>query len=208
MFSFSKKPAVPQLPNRIWKTKTECLRGLASAAMKHTLAGGSAMVIAFFDEEAKVCTNFFGSNGIPSTVITANNIPDIAPKGIHVITAHEVVGSQHLQRTIQQTNNVLLLFRGRYPIAIPENGVLEKLPMSKGNGAFYLSMEDEFLKTFGMERMVGLMEQLGMKDDESVEHSLVDRAIANVQRKLAEKKSDHKCSSEHEWFQRNVHSRL
>ena len=53
-----------------------------------------------------------------------------------------------------------------------------------GSSRFYLSLEDNLLRIFGSDRLSGLMQRLGMKDGESIEHPWVSRAIENAQRKV------------------------
>lgn len=53
-----------------------------------------------------------------------------------------------------------------------------------GSSRFYLSLEDDLLRIFGSERIQGLMERLGMSDDEPIEHRFVNKAIANAQKKV------------------------
>jgi preprotein translocase subunit SecA len=54
----------------------------------------------------------------------------------------------------------------------------------KGSSRFYLSLEDDLLRIFGAERITGLMERLGMEEDVPIEHSMVNKAIENAQRKV------------------------
>jgi len=53
-----------------------------------------------------------------------------------------------------------------------------------GSSRFYLSMEDDLMRIFGSDRVSGLMQKLGMKEGEAIEHPWVSRAIANAQRKV------------------------
>ena len=53
-----------------------------------------------------------------------------------------------------------------------------------GSSRFYLSLEDDLLRIFGGERITGIMEKLGMKEGEPIEHSLISRAIENAQTKV------------------------
>jgi preprotein translocase subunit SecA len=53
-----------------------------------------------------------------------------------------------------------------------------------GSSRFYLSLEDDLLRIFGAERITGLMERLGMEEDVPIEHSMVNKAIENAQRKV------------------------
>jgi preprotein translocase subunit SecA len=53
-----------------------------------------------------------------------------------------------------------------------------------GSSRFYLSLEDDLLRIFGSDRISGIMERLGMEEDEPIEHSMITRAIENAQRKV------------------------
>lgn len=59
-----------------------------------------------------------------------------------------------------------------------------------GQSRFYLSLEDDLLRIFGAERITGIMERLGMEEDEPIEHGLVTRAIENAQRKVEARNFD------------------
>ncbi|HEY2899604.1 MAG TPA: preprotein translocase subunit SecA [Polyangia bacterium] len=53
-----------------------------------------------------------------------------------------------------------------------------------GSSRFYLSLEDDLMRIFGAERITGLMERLGMEEDVPIEHTLINRAIENAQKKV------------------------
>jgi preprotein translocase subunit SecA len=45
-------------------------------------------------------------------------------------------------------------------------------------------MEDDLMRLFGGERLKNLMQRLGMREGEEIEHSLISRAIANAQKRV------------------------
>ncbi|WP_136797690.1 MULTISPECIES: preprotein translocase subunit SecA [Desulfosediminicola] len=53
-----------------------------------------------------------------------------------------------------------------------------------GSSRFFLSLEDDLLRIFGSDRITGIMEKLGMEEDEPIEHSMISKAIENAQRKV------------------------
>ena len=53
-----------------------------------------------------------------------------------------------------------------------------------GSSRFYMALEDDLLRIFGGERITGIMEKLGMKEGEPIEHNLISRAIENAQSKV------------------------
>jgi len=53
-----------------------------------------------------------------------------------------------------------------------------------GRSQFYLSLQDDLLRIFGGEKISGLMERMGMQENEEIQHPWLSRAIANAQRKV------------------------
>ncbi len=53
-----------------------------------------------------------------------------------------------------------------------------------GTSRFYLSLEDDLLRIFGGERITKVMDRLGMKEGETIEHGIISRAIENAQKKV------------------------
>jgi len=53
-----------------------------------------------------------------------------------------------------------------------------------GSSRFYLSLEDDLLRIFGSDRISGVMEKLGMEEDEPIEHQMISKAIEGAQRKV------------------------
>lgn len=53
-----------------------------------------------------------------------------------------------------------------------------------GNSKFFLSLEDDLMRIFGSDKISGLMNTLGMKDDEPIEHKMITNAIAKAQKKV------------------------
>jgi len=53
-----------------------------------------------------------------------------------------------------------------------------------GSSRFYLSLEDSLMRIFASDRMSGLMQRFGMKEDEAIEAGMLNRAIENAQRKV------------------------
>jgi len=53
-----------------------------------------------------------------------------------------------------------------------------------GSTRFYLSLEDSLMKIFASEKTASMMKKLGMKEGEALEHSWLNRTIANAQKKV------------------------
>mgnify|MGYP004531776009 FL=1 len=55
-----------------------------------------------------------------------------------------------------------------------------------GSSTFYLSLEDKLMRLFGSERIAGMVDRLGMGDDEALENNMLSKAVENAQRKVEE----------------------
>jgi preprotein translocase subunit SecA len=53
-----------------------------------------------------------------------------------------------------------------------------------GSSQFFVSLEDELMRRFGSERIAGMMEKLGMDDDQPIEHKWISRSIESSQTKV------------------------
>jgi preprotein translocase subunit SecA len=53
-----------------------------------------------------------------------------------------------------------------------------------GSSRFYLSLEDDLMRLFGSERIAGVMDRLGVKEGEVIQHSMVTRAIERAQKRV------------------------
>ncbi len=55
-----------------------------------------------------------------------------------------------------------------------------------GSSEFYVSLEDKLMRLFGSERIAGVVDKLGMKDDEAMVSGMLSKSIENAQRKVEE----------------------
>jgi len=53
-----------------------------------------------------------------------------------------------------------------------------------GSSRFYLSLEDDLLRIFGAERISGIMDRIGIEEDQPIEHKYISRAIENAQKRV------------------------
>jgi preprotein translocase subunit SecA len=53
-----------------------------------------------------------------------------------------------------------------------------------GSSRFYLSLEDELMRRFGSDRIAGLMNRLGMEEDQPIEHGIISKSIESAQTKV------------------------
>lgn len=127
----------------------------------------------------------------------------------HALLAEKVSGGFALPRikTFLKSPENKIVFGERYPLAENEIKVAERLsfegiplPLT-----IYSSLDDAFFKAFGGDRIKGLMERLGLAENEFIEHPMIENSIENAQEKLAKKVSvESHTRSATEWFNRNI----
>ena len=55
-----------------------------------------------------------------------------------------------------------------------------------GSSIFYVALEDDLMRMFGSERIAGLMDRMGYKEGEVIQHSMITRSIERAQKKVEE----------------------
>ncbi len=60
----------------------------------------------------------------------------------------------------------------------------------EGNSIFYVSLEDDLMRIFGSESMNSILEKLGLKDGESIDHPWINKALERAQQKVEARNFD------------------
>jgi len=55
-----------------------------------------------------------------------------------------------------------------------------------GSSQFFVSLEDDLMRLFGSERISRIMDRIGLKDGEVIQHSMISRSIERAQKKVEE----------------------
>ncbi|MCK9616756.1 MAG: preprotein translocase subunit SecA [Lentimicrobiaceae bacterium] len=55
-----------------------------------------------------------------------------------------------------------------------------------GSSQFFVSLEDDLMRMFGSDRIAGIMDRLGLKEGEVIQHSMITKSIERAQRKVEE----------------------
>ncbi len=60
----------------------------------------------------------------------------------------------------------------------------------EGNSMFFVSLEDDLMRLFGSDTMNSMLEKLGLKDGESIDHPWINKAIERAQQKVEARNFD------------------
>jgi preprotein translocase subunit SecA len=55
-----------------------------------------------------------------------------------------------------------------------------------GSSRFYLSLEDDLMRLFGSDRIASIMERLGLKEGDVIQHPMITRSVERAQKKVEE----------------------
>jgi len=55
-----------------------------------------------------------------------------------------------------------------------------------GSSAFFVSLEDDLMRMFGSERIAKIMDRMGIKEGEVIQHSMITKSIERAQKKVEE----------------------
>ncbi|HBK72397.1 MAG TPA: preprotein translocase subunit SecA [Flavobacteriaceae bacterium] len=55
-----------------------------------------------------------------------------------------------------------------------------------GSSQFYVSLEDNLMRLFGSERVAKMMDRMGLKEGEMIQHSMISKSIERAQKKVEE----------------------
>ena len=89
-----------------------------------------------------------------------------------------------------------------YPLAEKENELYKKLDLKEVK--VWSALDEPLFHRFGGEKIIQLMRQLGMKEEEPVEHNMISKAIRNAQEKIASKITvEQSARSQQDWLAKN-----
>src|SRR6202034_4117009 len=55
-----------------------------------------------------------------------------------------------------------------------------------GSSQFFVSLEDNLMRLFGSERIAKMMDRMGLKEGEVIQHSMITKSIERAQKKVEE----------------------
>jgi hypothetical protein len=96
-----------------------------------------------------------------------------------------------------------VVFVEHHPSGIKEKELLEKLPIREA--IFYSALDEPLFKHFGGDKIVLMMEKLGLSENEAIEHPMISAAIENAQEKISTGLViEHSAQSQADWFSKNI----
>lgn len=181
--------------DQIYKTVKEKYEAIVQdIAEKHKI-GRPVLVGTISIEKSEVLSKFLSKKGVPHEVLNAKNhereahivenagergavtiATNMAGRGTDIKVKPEILelGGLHIVGTERhESRRIDNQLRGR----TGRQG-------DHGSSRFYLSLEDDLLRIFGSQRIAYIMDKLGMKEGDPIEHPLISKSIENAQKKV------------------------
>lgn len=96
-----------------------------------------------------------------------------------------------------------ILFAEHYPLVSKESKLFEKLSLKEVT--IYSALDEPVFLHFGGDKIINMMKQMGMKEDQGIQHKLISGAIVKVQDKIEKKvPNEILCHSPEEWLGQNL----
>jgi hypothetical protein len=103
---------------------------------------------------------------------------------------------------LTQIGGKRVAFAEHYPLPQKEKDFFERLELQEAE--VWSAMDEPLFKEFGSDKIVQMMKQFGMKEDQVIEHNMISKAIHNAQEKIEAKVTvDQIASSQEEWLLKN-----
>lgn len=126
--------------------------------------------------------------GNPEGLARTRRTPEMSEDEFHALVAEQRARCSTEHQAVVAAGGLCVIGTERHESRRIDNQLRGRSGRQGDPGAsrFYLSLEDDLLRIFGGDRIKVMMERMGMKDDEVIEHRWLNRAIANAQRRVEE----------------------
>lgn len=201
LFSFLKSDK-PAYSDRVYRTTDMAMRGMITDAMQAITRKQVPVVLCFFEAELNQVKGFLSKNEVPG-----NSLENFNQLDQTVWISLASTGINQLSRLPKE--KVAIFFFGHYPLPSKENQLVERIQLSVPSAKiiFYSSLDEPAFKIFGGERLTSLLDKLGMKEDEAIEHEMVTRSMLRARERVQSNvRNEIPVQSEEEWYAKNVKS--
>ncbi|MDI6781219.1 MAG: preprotein translocase subunit SecA [bacterium] len=182
-------------PDVIYKTQKEKYKAIIQEICQMYESGQPCLVGTISVEKSEKISGLLKEKGIPHQVLNAKyhemEAQIIAQAGQRkaVTVATNMAGRGTdivLGEGVAEAGGLHILGTERHESRRIDNQLRGRAGRQgdKGSSRFYLSLEDDLMRIFGSERISGLMERLGLEDDQVIEHPWITKAIERAQKQV------------------------
>ena len=183
------------LQDAVYKTKKEKLHAIVEAVVQAHAKGQPVLVGTITIEASEELSNLLRKQGIPHKVLNAKfhemEAEIVADAGVHgaVTIATNMAGRGtdiKLDDAARSAGGLKIIGTERHESRRIDNQLRGRSGRQgdPGESKFYISLEDDLMRLFGSERMIGMFNALGIPENQEIEHKTLSNAIETAQKKI------------------------
>ena len=183
------------LPDLIFKTKAAKYRAVVRNAVERHQTGQPILIGTTSITQSEELSDMLLRAGVPHKVLNAKHheqeaeiVADAGQMGMVTIATNMAGRGTDitLGEGVPELGGLAILGTERH-----ESRRIDKQLRGRsgrqgdpGSSQFFLSLEDDLMRIFGADNISGIMDKLGMEEDEPIEHSLITKSIERAQKKV------------------------
>lgn len=183
------------MPDLIFKTKEAKYRAVVRDVVERHKTGQPILVGTTSITQSEMLSDMLTKAGVPHNVLNAKHhekeaeiVANAGQYGM-VTIATNMAGRGtdiSLGEGVAELGGLHILGTERHESRRIDNQLRGRSGRQGDNGSsqFFLSLEDDLMRIFGADNIAGMMDKLGMEEDEPIEHSLITKSIERAQKKV------------------------
>ena len=179
----------------VYKTKEEKYKAVVEAVKEAHAVGQPVLVGTITIEVSELLSRMLKKEGIKHNVLNAKyhelEAEIVADAGVHgaVTIATNMAGRGtdiKLDDDARAAGGLKIIGTERHESRRIDNQLRGRSGRQgdPGESRFYISLEDDLLRLFGSEKLMGVFNTLGVEDGEQIEHKMLSSAIEKAQKKI------------------------
>ncbi|MFM1772655.1 MAG: preprotein translocase subunit SecA [Bacteroidota bacterium] len=183
--------------DKIYKTKREKYNAVIEEIAELREAGRPVLVGTTTVEVSEVLSRMLRQRGIDHQVLNAKlhqkeaEIVSLAGKAGTVTIATNMAGRGtdiKLGEGVKDSGGLAIIGTERHDSRRVDRQLRGRSGRQgdPGSSSFYVSLEDDLMRLFGSDRIAKMMDRLGLKEGEVIQHSMITSSIERAQKKVEE----------------------
>ncbi|ALJ04614.1 preprotein translocase subunit SecA [Pseudalgibacter alginicilyticus] len=181
----------------VYKTKREKYNAVIEDVTKLSQAGRPVLIGTTSVEISELLGKMLSIRKIPHNVLNAKQhkkeaeIVDQAGKPGQVTIATNMAGRGtdiKLSEEVKKAGGLAIVGTERHDSRRVDRQLRGRAGRQgdPGSSQFYVSLEDNLMRLFGSERIAKMMDKMGLKEGEVIQHSMISKSIERAQKKVEE----------------------
>ena len=181
----------------VYKTKKEKFKAVVEEVKEAHEKGQPVLVGTITIETSELISGMLKREGIPHTVLNAKfheqEAEIVAQAGQHgaVTIATNMAGRGtdiKLDEDAREAGGLKIIGTERHESRRIDNQLRGRAGRQgdPGSSVFFVSLEDDLMRLFSSDRIAGVMDRLGFKEGEMIEHKMISNSIERAQKKVEE----------------------